>query len=159
MSKFSLPTRDQLRIDKLQAQFGHLVDQLLHGGINTPPLDGQDWAPRIEVREEADRFIVHLDVPGVDRSSLDVAAYPKSIVVRGEKLSPPGRSADMSVVQSERSYGSFKRQIQLPGEIQVDAVEASLADGVLEITLPKATVSTRVNVKVNVDQAAGDHLP
>ena len=48
----------------------------------------------------------------------------------------------------ERSYGCFNRIIALPGDVEVDNVEAGLVDGVLTVTIPKAEVAKPKQITV-----------
>lgn len=152
MPKIPFPSREQFSLEGMQTQFSHLIERLWHSGFITPPLDGQDWAPPVEVHDEPDRYVVFLEVPGLDRATLDVTAQPTRLIVSGEKLSPaPGEGSETRVVQSERRYGSFRRQVNLPSSIRVDALSASLNNGLLEVKLPKVAEADPVNVRVNID--------
>ena len=152
MSKIPIPTREQLSIEGLQSQFSNLMEKLWHCGLGTPPLDGQDWAPRVELRDESDRYLVLAELPGVARSAIEVSAQSTSVVLSGEKAGPAGPDdSGATGGRSERRYGAFRRQIDLPGGIEVDKIPASLADGVLELVLPKAREGRAVNVQVKVE--------
>ena len=157
MSKIPFKAGEKLTLESLQAEFGKFFERLWHCGISTPPLDGQDCSPPVELRNEPQRYVVMVELPGVDRSAIEVLAEGASLTISGGKTSPPmpevpqGQSAD--VVRTERRYGSFKRVIGLPGSIQADAVSAALTDGVLEVVLPKSPGTGPVSVRVDVQKA------
>ena len=51
----------------------------------------------------------------------------------------------------ERTYGSFTRSVQIPGQVQGERVKASYTDGVLKVTLPKSEEAKRKEIKVKVE--------
>lgn len=151
MSKIPFPTREQISIDNLQNQFNNFIEKLWHGGISTPPFDGQDWSPALELRDEGKQFLVTLEVPGVKRESIDIGAKATTLIIRGVKPDPNEEDGSPAkTLRSERRYGHFKRYIDLPEEIEVDQVSAALVAGVLHVTLPKVPAAQSTEVKINV---------
>jgi len=157
MARFPFKAAERLTLGHLQSEVSNVLDQLWHRGLATGPLDGQDYAPPVELREEPARYVVTAEVPGIDPSVLEITASLASVTISGEKLSSPlpedVPDDQCRIVQSERRYGSFKRVVPLPGPIATDAVLASLRDGVLEIVLPKAAESVQATVRVEVCSA------
>ena len=138
MAKIPFPTREQMSIDNLQNQFNNFVEKLWHGGISTPPFDGQDWSPALELRDEGKQFLVTLEVPGVKRDSIDIGAKATTLVIRGVKPAPHDEDESLGrSLRSERRYGQFRRYVDLPEEIDVEQVNATMVGGVLHVTLPK----------------------
>ena len=149
----------------LQSELTGLLERLWHRGLVIGPLDGQDYAPPVELREEPGRYVVTVELPGVSASSLEVTAVLAEVTICGEKLSaglgevPEG--ALCRVVHSERAYGRFRRAVPLPGPMRAEAASASLTDGVLEVALPKAaeSVPTAVRVEVHSPDRRLAHCP
>ena len=56
----------QQALGSIQEEMNHLFERAWHNGFSTPPLDGQSWGPAIDVYEYDDRYIAHVEVPGVD---------------------------------------------------------------------------------------------
>ena len=52
--------------------------------------------------------------------------------------SSPASPSEQQYHRVERRYGSFRRSITLPSQVQADAIEASFENGVLEVVVPKA---------------------
>jgi len=99
---------------------------------------GARWrasAMPMDVYRYDDRVVVHLDVPGVDPSSIDLTAEKDVITVTAERPAP---SDGERVLASERSYGTFRRRLYLGEGLDVDRVEASYDHGVLTLTIPVA---------------------
>jgi len=137
----------------LQDEMNRVFDRVWHGGISTRPLDGQQWAPALDVYEYPDRFVVHVEVPGVDGNSVDVSCVSNTLTIRGEKRRPADVAEDTPSVYRERRYGCFCRSVDLTGKIVVDQVSARCVNGVLEVTIPKAECDRPRSVRVDVSQA------
>ena len=101
-------------------------------------MEERGWAPPIEVFEKEDKFVVKAELPGMEEEDIDVSVTGDTLTIKGE------RKAEAEVNEEdyyccERSYGSFLRSIALPSTVDAKKIEAGYEDGVLEVTLPKAT--------------------
>ncbi|MGE5403738.1 MAG: Hsp20/alpha crystallin family protein [Candidatus Saccharibacteria bacterium] len=94
--------------------------------------------PRIEVYEKADNVVVNAELPGVENEQLDIRVFPREVVLKAEKKKED-EFKDDQVYRSERYNGSIARTIALPGEIDPNQASASFKNGILKITLPKAS--------------------
>ena len=104
-----------------------LRERLLSGG-RTPlsfPMDAY---------RRGDEFVVHLDLPGVEPETIDVAVENQVLTVSAERRSEQ-HEGDQFLV-SERPQGRFQRQLRLGSTIDTEAIAASYDDGVLTLTLP-----------------------
>jgi HSP20 family protein len=98
--------------------------------------DGIVMAPRMDMAETDDSIEITAELPGVDEKDLDVSVEGDVLVIKGEKKSESEeKKKDYHVV--ERSYGSFRRSIRLPGAVDPEKVKAAFDKGVLRVTLPK----------------------
>ena len=94
--------------------------------------------PALDLKEEADLYIVKMDVPGADASSLtiDLKDRQLSISMQTERLQD-----DKSVQgfnRRERFTGTFQRSLTLPGPVKESAMTSDYKNGVLTIIIPKA---------------------
>lgn len=108
--------------------FDRLTQQLL-GTTNRPavmPLDA--W-------REGDRFVIEFDLPGVARESIDLDVERNVLTVRAERVAGNG---DWQMLASERTRGSFSRQLVLGDNLDLDRIEASYDAGVLRLVVPVA---------------------
>ena len=64
----------RVSVSDLQDEFNNVFNRLWHGGVTTGPLDGQDWAPRIDLIDEPDQFVVRAEVPGISAGRIDVGS-------------------------------------------------------------------------------------
>ena len=70
MSRFPFRAPEKLSLEGLQSEFSGLIERWWHRGFSTGPLDGQDWAPPMELRDEPDLYRVTVELPGIDRSAI-----------------------------------------------------------------------------------------
>ncbi|HLQ13766.1 MAG TPA: Hsp20/alpha crystallin family protein [Steroidobacteraceae bacterium] len=108
------------------------------------------WAPSVDVHEEAERYTVHADLPGVDAKDIQVTADKGVLTIRGARRLE-ARDSRKGFERLERITGDFLRQFSLPENARADDIRARHANGVLEVVIPKqpAVEPRRVNVEVN----------
>ncbi|MFA6600063.1 MAG: Hsp20/alpha crystallin family protein [Candidatus Omnitrophota bacterium] len=113
------------------------------------------WArgfePSIEVREEADHYILQTDLPGLKREDFNISVKGNQLTLKGErKYEKETQDKEKGYFYSERSFGAFSRTLEFPTEIQADKVKAAYKDGVLEVALPKVESSQPKQINVEV---------
>lgn len=92
--------------------------------------------PAFNVWSNEDGAMVTSELPGVSMSDLDITVQGKSISVKGSRKADIDEQA--RYLRRERPEGEFTRSIDLPYMIDASKVEAKMANGVLEISLPRA---------------------
>lgn len=103
-------------------------------------MDLADAAPKVDVREEPDRFIVQADVPGATAASVEVDLEGQLLTIEGNRKSETEqRDANGRVVREEREARSFSRSVTLPGHVASSGMTTRVKDGVLTITIPKVS--------------------
>lgn len=111
------------------------------------PFSGYDVWPAIDVAEEEDSIVVRAEVPGCKADDVDISVYGNKLTISGQKkLEDEKREKGYYHVES--SYGSFRRELTLPTEVDQDKIEAVCKDGVLSLTMPKAAKTKAIKVKV-----------
>ena len=104
--------------------------------------------PNAEVVEADDSYTVRLELPGVERASIDVKATDRTLVIVAERVQPEEETVGEALV-SEFRYGSWSRSFRFPKGIQRDELKASYRDGLLRITAPKAESNAAVSVTID----------
>jgi HSP20 family protein len=94
------------------------------------------WIPHVDVHEEAERFVVAADLPGVDGKNIEITADKGVLTIKGERRSENKASKD-GYERVERASGTFVRRFTLPESVDAEAIKASHVNGVLEISIPK----------------------
>ena len=103
--------------------------------------------PNAEIRETETSYTVQLELPGVDRDSIDVKATDRNLVISAERPQP-NQSEDSEPLLSEFRSGIWSRSFRFPHSLNRDALKATYRDGILEITAAKAVEHTSVTVSV-----------
>lgn len=105
------------------------------------------WVPRVDVKEEADRFLILADLPGVSPQDVEVLMDKGILSIKGERKSETAEQSER-FSRIERRYGSFHRRFALPDTADADGITATGRNGVLEISIPKRPESTPRRIQV-----------
>lgn len=108
------------------------------------------WAPRVDIKEEAARFVIFADIPGVDPKDIEINMDKGILSIKGERRSESKEETER-YSRVERQHGVFYRRFALPDSADADGVSASGRNGVLEISIPKRPESTPRRIQVNGD--------
>ena len=90
----------------------------------------------MDAYREGNSFVIHLDLPGVDASSIDLTVEQNVLTVHAERK--PAYANGVERVVAERAYGVFSRQLFLGDTLDADQLTASYDAGVLTIRIPVA---------------------
>ena len=96
------------------------------------------WSPPIDLIETSDSFLVVVEIPGVEPSTIELSVTGNVMSLKGTK--PLEDPAPPNSPLLERKFGPFFRQIILPGEVEFEGAEAEARHGVLRVKLPKQAV-------------------
>jgi len=105
-----------------------------------------DWSPAIDIQEDSDRYVLEIEIPGIDKKDIHLSTKENILTISGEKKRP-GYSTEKQYYQ-ERTYGSFQRKIRFGNEIISDKIDAQYQNGVLTIVLPKSNTSQTKEIPV-----------
>jgi HSP20 family molecular chaperone IbpA len=99
----------------------------------------RSYLPETDIYETGDALVIVMEMPGVDKSNLDIDLENDVLTVVGridfskyEKLMP---------IYSEYNIGHYRRQFSLSNRVDQDRISAEVKDGVLTLKLPKAEAS------------------
>ncbi len=148
MPSIPLPTEIPFSVQEMREEFERLLDRVWHGGLSTAPLDGQDWAPRLDVYEHPDHYQVRVEIPGLTADDVEVSILDNVLTVKGTKAMVDRSEEDVRRLRSECRYGSFCRNFELPSPAEESSVSATCRHGVLEISISRAPQVKGRSVKV-----------
>ena len=139
----STPTFDPFR--SLDRTFDRLFNDPLRGtsGGAIMPMD---------LYRSGESFVAHIDLPGVDPSSIDIDVEDRTLTVRAQRPAPEEEGAQW--LSRERPTGTFARQLSLGRGLALDRIEADYSDGVLSLTIPVAEEAKPRKISVS---HAGSH--
>ncbi len=95
-----------------------------------------DEFPALNVWEEADTLVAEAELPGMRMEDLEVVVVGNELTIKGQRTA--GDDKPVTFHRQERTTGAFSRSLRLPYDINPEAVDATLRDGILTIRLPKA---------------------
>lgn len=128
--------------------FGQLFEDLANGfGTLTGSGEGRRILAAMDLVESQDAWRLTVDLPGVAEEDLELTIEDGVLEISARRPAPELGEGEQAR-HVERAAGSFGRRLRLPGEVEVDQVEAHLEDGVLNVALPKATASRARRIQV-----------
>ncbi|HRP73575.1 MAG TPA: Hsp20/alpha crystallin family protein [Luteimonas sp.] len=110
------------------------------------------WVPRVDIREEATRFVIQADLPGIDPQDIEIHMDKGILSIKGERKSESTDEGER-FSRIERRYGAFHRRFALPDSADADGISASGHNGVLEIAIPKKAETTPRRIQVGASTA------
>lgn len=126
------PTRDLVGLtDEVERVFRHVL-----GGQDTPVAAGA-WSPALDVEENEDAFVLHVELPGMKADDVDISLEENVLTISGERTFYADRERD-GFKRVERRFGRFHRAVRLPDRVEPDGVTAAYRDGIVSVTVPKA---------------------
>jgi HSP20 family protein len=105
--------------------------------------DKVEWMPQIEVLHNNGQFMVRADLPGLAKDDVKVELTDDLLTISGERKEEKEEKRE-GFYRSERSYGSFYRQVTLPEGAKTEKAAATFHNGVLEITIPAPKVEPSI---------------
>ena len=132
-------------MEELHTRTEQLMESLLAG---TGAGNGDVWAPLVDIEETDDAWIVEAEVPGAKRKDVHVDVEGSEVTITGDIKE---RDRKGILRRRARRTGSFEYRVSLPGELDPDAVDASLHDGVLTLRVPKPERSRPHRVELTGD--------
>jgi HSP20 family protein len=130
--------------DQINHVFNHVLGEEETGSSN---IAATQWAPRVDIREEDKRFVILVDVPGVEPKGIEINMDKGILSIKGERKSD-NTDETAKTTRVERSYGSFYRRFALPDSANAEGISASGKHGVLEISIPKKPETTPRRIEV-----------
>jgi HSP20 family protein len=116
-------------LDRLNHELQRYLDQWRQH----PALPG-GFTPLADMEETDDAYVVEVELPGVKRDDVSIEVAGRRLTVSGERKE---RQRTGILRRRTRTVGRFHYEIVLPGEVEEDAVSASMDEGVLTVRLPK----------------------
>jgi HSP20 family protein len=119
-------------------------------GLDDSSLTPEAWSPRVDISEHDKAFVLAVDLPGVKKEDLKVHVEEGLLTIAGQRLTQKKFETER-VHRSERVFGSFSRQFQLPENVDNESIDAQFKDGVLTVEIRKAPQAQPRSIEVKVN--------
>jgi HSP20 family protein len=113
---------------------------------------GRNPVMPMDAYRDGERFVVQLDLPGVDPASIELTVEKNVLAVRAERRAAQAEGQEW--LANERPHGSFSRQLFLGEGLDADHIQASYDQGVLTVTLPVAEAAKPRKVEITAGGGA-----
>ena len=110
------------------------IDRLFGAPQTTAAASGA-WLPPVDIHEEANQFVLNVDLPGVDPKTVEITSDQGVLTIRGRR--EESRREAQEARRVERITGEFQRRFSLPESADVQNIKAKAVNGVLEVAIPK----------------------
>ncbi len=117
-------------------------------GSDTSSAATADWVPPVDIEEYTDKFVLYVDVPGIEPGSIEVTLENGVLTLSGSRAVPT-EGKDVQARRQERASGRFFRSFSLPDTVDSESVSAHGKLGVLEIAIPKRAASQPRKITVS----------
>ena len=108
---------------------------------------GKFFSPYTDIHETDNAVVVSMEMPGVDKSSIDIRLDKGVLTVKG--TIDPAKYESLRPIYSEYNVGNFVRTFAVSTKIDSAAISAKVADGVLTVELPQVKEALARRIDVN----------
>lgn len=144
------PAKELLNIEReFNRMFNSLSSRFGFGENGDDELENAVWMPLTDIIEEDDKYVLHLDLPGISKKDVKISYSNGQLTISGERKQEKEKKG-ATYHRVERTYGKYYRSFNLPDKIKEDKIEAEFKDGALTITIPKAEEAKPKEIEVKV---------
>lgn len=137
--------RGRSSLVRLHDEMEDLINSFF-GGWETPFFQ-RSRCLAIDIADNEEAVVVKAEVPGCKADDIEISVHGNTLTISGEKKLEEQRK-EKGYYHLERSCGSFRRDLDLPADVDPEKVEAVCKDGVLSITLPKTEKAKPIKVNI-----------
>lgn len=150
---------------KMQEDMEHMFNNMMNmlsvrsGQASDIPLKGP-WTPltlkpNVDIAEHEDHYKITVEVPGIDKEDIQMEVSDGSLVITGEKkIEKNERDENVNWHRIERSYGAFRRMLDLPDDSDAENIDAKFNNGVLDIKIPRTQNENLKGRKIEIRKVA-----
>ncbi len=144
----ALARREFSPFGSLQREIDRLFDDFSRSftgfgaGLSVQPL-----MPSMDVTETDKQIEITAELPGLEEKDVKVNVADGVLTISGEKKAEK-EEKDKNYRLVERSYGAFSRTLDLPEGVEPGAIQATLAKGVLKVSIPKPAPAQVKNIQI-----------
>ena len=125
----------------------HPMDRWFEDGFLRPAWHATNGASDLDIYQDGESLVVKAAVPGVKPDEVKITVTGNHLAIEGEAKDEEEQK-EMDYLVRERRYGAYHRTVTLPTGLNTEKAEASLENGVLTLTIPRAEESKAKHIKV-----------
>lgn len=114
-------------------------------------VESSDWVPAVDIKEDVDKFILTVDIPGVNPKDVEISMENNVLTFKGSREDAV-KENKQGYHRIERIKGSFYRRFTLPDTSDAEQVSAKSKHGVLEIMIGKKKAVQARKIDVEIDE-------
>jgi HSP20 family protein len=137
-------------LTSLQQWMDQTLQQTLNSFARTPQVVS-GFVPQSEVFETDDQIAIKVEVPGLSEEDFEITLNNHILTVRGERRLENGFKQE-NLAWTERPYGTFTRSFNLPSTLDVNAINATYTNGVLQVVIAKNEAAKPKQIPVKFAQ-------
>jgi len=137
--------REMGDIMHLPQRMSDLFQQLM--GEWGPFWSERSYWPALDIADREDAIVIKAELPGCKPDDIEISVHGNTMTISGEKKECKEEKKE-NYYHVESRYGSFRRDLVLPAEVNADKIEAKCQEGILHITLPKVEKAKAKRIKV-----------
>jgi HSP20 family protein len=141
------PLHDLMSLqDRMNRLFEDASQRRASEADKSDEVEGADWYPAADVYENDSEYTVAVDLPGIERATLDISVDDNRLTIRGKRA-----GNETAQHRGECPRGNFLRTFSVPASVDQNDIKATYMDGVLEVHLPKRPErkAQRVEIKIS----------
>jgi HSP20 family protein len=133
---------------RIHGDLRHVFGRLFNDETKSSDTATSQWTPRVDIREEDQRFVILADIPGIDPKDIEINMDKGMLTIKGERKSETNEG-NGKLSRIERLHGVFQRSFALPDSADADGITATGKHGVLEIAIPKKPETTPRRITIS----------
>lgn len=108
-----------------------------------------NFLPAMDVYEDKDNVVIETSLAGISPEDVNISVKDDVFTVEGKRESK-SEVEEKNYYRKEVRTGSFHRSVVLPSSVQADKAEATFANGMLRVILPKEERAKSRNIQINI---------
>ncbi|WP_319559655.1 Hsp20/alpha crystallin family protein [Marispirochaeta sp.] len=122
------------------------MDRLFNNFFEDLPQDGL-YSPRVDVREEEDRYLLEAEIPGLSENDVEVKVDDNLLTISSGKEEKKEQD-EVNYLVRERKSLVFSRSFVLPKDVDNEKISGSFSNGILTLTMEKRPEAKPRQIKI-----------
>lgn len=125
-------------------RFSDIMDEFFNDAVATRR---ETFAPSIDISETENQYVIDVEIPGMDKKDIDLNVEKNTLTISGEREFRHEEDGK-KFHRVESHYGKFSRSFSLPDNADLENINATYNNGILNITVDKSEQATKKQIKI-----------